>query len=84
MEEFSKLEAEVATLTAQLQSLAAFSGTNADEPFDRTQEMIAVAYAAFNVLVQAGLGSGNELAWSSFLKEALQEVIGEAEKTFIN
>ena len=77
MEELSKLEAEIATLMAQLQSSEAFSGASAKEPFDRTQEMIPVAYAAFNVLVKAGIGSGNEL-------EALQEVIGIAEKTYLN
>lgn len=83
-EDFAKMEAEIATLIARIRSSTLFAAGDVKEPFDRTTAMIPAAYAFFEVLVQAGLGSGHENDWHQFLIETLAEVVRKAEGTYLN
>jgi hypothetical protein len=74
-ENFAKRETEIAILIARIRSSTLFAAGEVKEPADRTTAMIPAAYAFFEVLVQSGLGSGNENDWHQFLTETLAEVI---------
>jgi len=74
----AEFEAEVAVLTAKLQSSSLLK--QAKEPFDATHNMMPLAYAMFLTLAHAGVGSGCEHEWFAFLEEALKESIADAER----
>ena len=72
-EEQAQLEATVATITAKLR--ASSLNRHQKEPYDTPGAMVPVAYAMFEVLVDAGEGSSLELEWLRFLRESLAECI---------
>jgi len=76
-EDQAKLEAAVATIAAKLR--ASSLNKRQKEAYDTPDAMVPVAYAMFEVLVDAGGGSGRELTWHQFLRESLDECIARKE-----
>ncbi len=72
-DEQAQLEATIVTIAAKLR--ASSLNRHQKEPYDTPGAMVPVAYAMFEVLVDAGNGSGLELEWHRFLRESLAECI---------
>lgn len=76
-DEQAQLDATIATIAAKLR--ASSLNRKQKEPYDTPSAMVPVAYAMFDVLVEAGGGSSLESKWHQFLRESLAESIARKE-----